>query len=94
MTATDFFSYPSVIGMLHYLNHTIPDYAFVIHQCTRCTFEPKVLHEVAPKPISRYLKGTMNKGLVLGPSDDWILDCLLDIATCEDILSRLIYLLI
>ncbi|KAL7529438.1 LOW QUALITY PROTEIN: hypothetical protein ACHAXR_002968 [Thalassiosira sp. AJA248-18] len=31
--ATGCFNYPSIIGMLHYLNHTQPDCAFAIHQC-------------------------------------------------------------
>ena len=61
--------------MLHYLNHTRPDCAFAIHQVARYTFEPKKSHEVAVKRIGRYLKGTMDKGLILDPSDDLSIDC-------------------
>ena len=74
-SATGCFNYPSVIGMMHYLNHTRPDCAFAIHQCARYTFEPKKSHEAAVKRIGRYLKGTMDKGIVLEPSDDLTLDC-------------------
>ena len=73
--ATGCFNYPSVIGMLHYLNHTRPDCAFAIHQCAQYTFEPKASHEVAAKRIGRYLKGTMEKGLISNPSNDWTIDC-------------------
>jgi hypothetical protein len=73
--ATGCFNYPSIIGMLHYLNHTRPDCAFAIHQCARYTFEPKKSHEEAVKRIGRYLKGTMDKGLILDPSDDLTIDC-------------------
>ena len=73
--ATGSFNYKSVVGMLHYLNHTRPDCAFAIHQVARYTFEPKKSHEVAVKRIGRYLKGTMDKGLILEPSDDLSIDC-------------------
>ena len=73
--ATGIFNYKSVVGMMHYLNHTRPDCAFAIHQCARYTFEPKKSHEVAMKRIGRYLKGTMDKGLILDPSDDLTIDC-------------------
>ena len=49
--ATKSFSYPSVIGILHYLNHTRPDCAFAIHQCAWYTFEPKALHEAAANTV-------------------------------------------
>ena len=68
--ATGCFNYPSIIGMLHYLNRTWPDCAFAIYQCVRYTFEPKKSHEDAVKQIGRYLKGTMDKGLILNPSND------------------------
>ncbi|KAL7546223.1 hypothetical protein ACHAWF_011446, partial [Thalassiosira exigua] len=61
--------------MLHYLNYTRPDCAFAIHQCARYTFESKRSHEAAVKRIGRYPKGTMDKGLVLDPSDDLTVHC-------------------
>jgi hypothetical protein len=33
------------------------------------------LHEDALKRIGRYLKGTLDKGLILCPSDDLKIDC-------------------
>ena len=73
--ASGSFNYTSIVGMLHYLNHTHPDCAFAIHQVARYTFEPKKSHEVAVERIRRYLKGTMDKGLILEPSDDLSINC-------------------
>lgn len=70
------FNYATIIGMLLYLvGHSRPDCAFAVHQCARYTFEPKRVHEVALKRIGRYLKGTMDKGLILTPSNDLTVDC-------------------
>ncbi len=52
-----------------------PDIAFATHQCTRYTFAPKQSHEDALKRIGRYLKGTLDKGLILNPSDELKIDC-------------------
>ena len=72
-------NYASVIGMLLYLaGHSRPDIAFAVHQCARYTFDPKRSHEVALKHIGRYLKGTMDKGLIMSPSDGFSLDCFPD----------------
>jgi hypothetical protein len=68
-------NYASVIGMLLYLSHSRPDIAFATHQCTRYAFAPKQSHEDALKCIGRYLKGTLDKGLILCPSDDLKIDC-------------------
>jgi hypothetical protein len=57
-------NYASVIGMLLYLGHSRPDIAFATHQCARYTFAPKQSHEDALKCIGRYLKGTLDKGLI------------------------------
>ena len=65
--------------MLHYLNHTRPDCVFTIRQCAWYTFEPKKSHEGAVKRIGRYLKGTMEKGLILDPSDDLTVNCYPDV---------------
>jgi hypothetical protein len=68
-------NYTGVIGMLLYLGHSHPDIAFATHQCACYTFAPKQLHEDALKCIGRYLKGTLDKGLILRPSDDLKIDC-------------------
>ncbi len=68
-------NYASVIGMLLYLGHSHPDIAFATHQCACYTFAPKQLHEDALKRIGCYLKGPLDKDLILHPSDDLKIDC-------------------
>jgi len=68
-------NYPSVIGMLLYLEHSHPDISFATHQCARYTHSPKLSHEIALKRIGRYLKGTLDKGLILAPSETLKIDC-------------------
>jgi hypothetical protein len=70
------FNYAAVVGMMLYLSgHTRPDIAFAVHQCARYTFNPTRKHEVALIRIGRYLKGTMDKGLIMTPTDDPRVDC-------------------
>lgn len=62
--------------MLLYLSgHSRPDIAFAVHQCARYTFKPTRRHEQALVRIGRYLKGTMNRGLILSPTDSPDIDC-------------------
>ena len=69
-------SYSSVVGMLLYLTgHSRPDCSFAVHQCARYTFEPKFSHITALSRISKYIKGTLDKGLILDPSDELSLEC-------------------
>ena len=68
-------NYPSVIGMLLYLGHSRPDISFATHQCARYTHSPRQSHENALIRIGRYLKGTLDKGLILTPSDSLKIDC-------------------
>jgi hypothetical protein len=73
------FSYPSVIGMLGYLqSNSRPDITFAVSSAARFTHNPKRSHEEALRYIGRYLKGTMNEGLTLRPSDDLDIDCYVD----------------
>jgi hypothetical protein len=73
------FEYASAVGMLLYLSsNSRPDIQFAVHQCARFTHFPKKSHEDAILRICRYLKGTKNKGLLLTPSNDMILDCYVD----------------
>jgi hypothetical protein len=74
--ASGTFNYVGVVGMLLYLSgHSRPDIAFAVHQCARYTFAPTALHEQALKRIGRYLKGRIDKGLIMTPSDRLQLDC-------------------
>jgi hypothetical protein len=77
--ASGAFNYAAVVGMLLYLSgHSRPDIAFAVHQCARYTFRPTRKHELALVRIGRYLKGTMDKGLILSPSDEARIDCFPD----------------
>jgi len=48
------------------------------HQCARFTSEPKVEHGKAVRWLARYLKGTMNKGLILKPDPNKSLEVYVD----------------
>jgi len=73
--ANGFINYASVVGMLLYLGHSRPDISFATHQCARYTHFPKQAHEDALIRIGRYLKGTLDKGLILKPSKNFKIDC-------------------
>ena len=63
------FSYPSVVGQLNYLaGHTRCDIALATSQVARFVHSPKRSHELALIQIGRYLKGTLDKGLILRPT--------------------------
>eukprot|EP00804_Cyclotella_cryptica_P028871 CCRYP_008449-RA/>CCRYP_008449-RA protein AED:0.34 eAED:0.34 QI:0/0/0/0.5/1/1/2/0/327 len=67
--ASGSFNYPAAVGMLLYLSgHSRPDIAFSVHQCARYTFHSTRRHELALIRIGRYLKGTMDKGLIMTPT--------------------------
>eukprot|EP00956_Cyclotella_meneghiniana_P038962 scaffold163319_cov36-Cyclotella_meneghiniana.AAC.1 len=62
--------------MLLYLSgHSRPDIAFAVHQCARYMFNPTCRHELALIRIGRYLKGTMDLGMVMTPTLDPRVDC-------------------
>ena len=62
------YNYASVNGMLQYLQgHTRPDISFAVSQTSRYVHSPKRSHEIALEQIGRYLKGTIDKGIILKP---------------------------
>jgi hypothetical protein len=62
------FHYRSVIGKLNYLEKaTRADISYATHQCARFCEDPRKEHGDAVRWLSRYLKGTKNRGLVLDP---------------------------
>ena len=63
------FSYPSVVGQLNYLaGHTRCDITLATSQVARFVHNPKRSHELALIRIGQYLKGTLDKGLILKPT--------------------------
>ena len=69
-------NYASIIGMLLYLTgHSRLDCSFATNQCARYTFAPTRKHENALIQIGRYLTGTIDKGLILSPSETLHIDC-------------------
>jgi len=71
--------YPSIIGMLLYLSgNSRPDIAYAVNQCARFTHNPRKSHAIAVKRILRYLKGTMDQGLILKPHPNFKIDCYVD----------------
>jgi hypothetical protein len=67
--AHEIYIYASVAGMLQYLQgRSRPDILFAVSQVSRYIFGPKRSHELAIEQIGRYLKGTIDKGLILKPN--------------------------
>ena len=73
------FSYSSAIGMCMYLVNTRPDIQMSTHQCARFTHDPQTIHGKAVRRTARYLKDTMDEGLIIRKSDGPIrFDCYVD----------------
>lgn len=73
------FNYRRVVGKLLYLEKaTRPDIAYAVHQCARFSAEPKVEHTKAIRWIGRYLKGTMDMGICMSPTNNRSLDLFVD----------------
>ena len=76
---SEVWNYASVLGMMMYLaTNSRPDIAYAVNQCARFTNAPKRKHEVAIKRIARYLKGTLDRGMVIKPKKDLRLDLYAD----------------
>jgi hypothetical protein len=81
-------TYGTVVGMLgHLCNATRPDLSYSVNQCRSYTSNPRRHHWEALKRIVRYLKGTLNFGLVYSMvhgKDQLHAYCDADWATNED----------
>ena len=67
-SALGLYNYASVVGMLSYLGgHSRIDISLAVSQVARFVHNPKRSHEEALEQIGRYLKGTIDQGLVLHP---------------------------
>jgi len=71
--------YASVVGMLLYLStNTRPDISFAVSQVARYTADPKQSHATAVKTIVRYLKGTIDNGMIIRPTGTLDLEAYVD----------------
>lgn len=61
--------YRRIIGKLNFLEKSCrPDIACAVHQAARFSSNPRQNHTEAVKRIARYLKGTMDKGIIYKPT--------------------------
>ena len=73
------YNYASVVGMLQYLQaHSRPDITFAVSQCARYVHNPRRSHEIALERIGQYLRGTMDRGMIIQPTNQLQLDCFVD----------------
>jgi Reverse transcriptase (RNA-dependent DNA polymerase) len=63
-------NYRRVIGKLNFLCASCrPELSCAVHQCARFSADPRTNHTEAVKRIGRYLIGTVNKGIILDPTE-------------------------
>ncbi|XP_016673328.1 uncharacterized mitochondrial protein AtMg00810-like [Gossypium hirsutum] len=62
---SDLQHYRSIVGSLQYLCHTRPDISYSVNKVAQYMQNPRYSHWVAVKRILRYLRGTLDYGLVL-----------------------------
>ena len=61
--AVDATLYRQIIGSLMYLTNTRPYICFVVNTLSQYIVNPKHIHLVGSKHVTRYLKGTLDYGL-------------------------------
>jgi len=62
--------FKQVVGSLRYLYNTRPDISFAVGLISRFSDDPKASHWVAAKRILRYLRGTLNYGILFTKEAD------------------------
>uniref|UniRef100_A0A2N9HPC2 Reverse transcriptase Ty1/copia-type domain-containing protein n=1 Tax=Fagus sylvatica TaxID=28930 RepID=A0A2N9HPC2_FAGSY len=61
-------TYRSLVGALQYATFTKPDITFAVNRICQFMHKPTSTHFVAAKRILRFLKGTLDKGVLFQPS--------------------------
>ena len=64
MAKVDATLYRSIVGGLRYLVHTRPDIAFAMGYVNRFMEDPREDHWAAVKRLLRYVKGTVDHGII------------------------------
>jgi hypothetical protein len=59
--------YRSLVGALQYATFTRPDITFAVNRVCQFMHKPSPAHFVAAKRILRYLKGTLDRGILFQP---------------------------
>uniref|UniRef100_A0A803Q0C4 Integrase catalytic domain-containing protein n=1 Tax=Cannabis sativa TaxID=3483 RepID=A0A803Q0C4_CANSA len=80
--------YRSTSGSLQYLTLTRPDLSFAVNKLSQYMQSPTIAHWCACKRILRYIKGTLNKGLVFKPAPRFVLEGFSDADWACDIQDR------
>jgi hypothetical protein len=65
--------YRQIIRSLMYLRNTRPNICFVVNTLSQFLVEPRHVHLVAAKHVMRYLKGTLDCGLIYDGDQDFTL---------------------
>lgn len=65
--------YRSTVGALQYANLTRPEIAYSVNKVCQFMHSPTIIHWQAVKRILRYLKGTLNHGLVFSKPKELLL---------------------
>jgi hypothetical protein len=71
--------YRQIIGSLMYLTNTTPDICFVVNTLSQFLVEPRRVHLVVAKHVTRYLKGTLDCGLSYNADHDFRLSAYTDL---------------
>ncbi|XP_066334095.1 uncharacterized mitochondrial protein AtMg00810-like [Miscanthus floridulus] len=64
MAKVDATLYRSIVGGLRYLAHTRPDIVFAVGHVSRFMEDPREDHWAAVKWLLRYVKGTVDQGII------------------------------
>ncbi|GAA0139636.1 transmembrane signal receptor [Lithospermum erythrorhizon] len=62
--------YRQLVGSLQYLTLTRPDLSFAVNKVCQHMHDPQASHFLLVKHILRYVKGTLDMGLLIAPSRD------------------------
>ncbi|GAA0146841.1 transmembrane signal receptor [Lithospermum erythrorhizon] len=70
--------YRQLVGSLQYLTLTRPDLSFAVNKFCQHMHDPQPKHMVMAKRILRYVKSTLDLGLLINPSSDFTIQAFND----------------